>query len=700
MMRKQVRTIFFIFLIIVLFSFTAFSQKKIELKDLPKKYYQWLTEEVVWIITPKEKEIFLQLGTDRERDIFIEAFWKQRDPVPSTPQNEFKTEHYKRLAYANKFLGRETTRPGCLTDRGQIYIILGPPMDIDRFEGEQAIHPTEVWFYAGSQEDPALPTAFNVVFYKRQGIGEYTLYSPVSDGPYKLLLNYKGDPTDIEAVYEEIKQLEPDLAEYSLTLIPGEIPPSGHLSLISDVLISNIKISPQKKVEDKYAQALLKYKDVIEVEYTANYIKSDFLVKVYQNESGDSFIHYLIEPSSLSVDSYENKYFANFQLIGIFSDAIGKPIFQYEKNFNLEFKEDQLTDIKGKSFVLQDIIPMIPGTFRFNLLIKNTTSKEFSSYEQNILIPPQISNTIIMAPVLLSYGYEKKDNTSSSLKPFQVGDFQYFTPSKASFASSEKMNVFFQIRNLLSDLRQTGLIRYTFIKNSIFHSKRDIPLSTLAQDDNIREEFNLADFPAGLYQLKISLLDSQEKEIISQTTDFELSPISRRPRPWVFSRATPASQANLNFILGNQYLNQGNLARAEELLRTTYEQNPKSLLYAETYCRVLLIQKKFDNIKNILLPFTEIKEVEDSGFIETLGQAFQALKDYENAVKYYKEYLVRKGTNLNILNAIGECYFQLGSDEEALVAWEKSLEINSQQKEIEEKVQSLKKKQKKIPGDR
>jgi len=76
--------------------------------DLPERYRQWLEEEVVYIITPKEREVFLKLQTDRERDIFIEAFWKQRDPNPSSPQNEFRDEHYRRLNYANQFLGRGT----------------------------------------------------------------------------------------------------------------------------------------------------------------------------------------------------------------------------------------------------------------------------------------------------------------------------------------------------------------------------------------------------------------------------------------------------------------------------------------------------------------------------------------------------------------------------------------------------------------
>ena len=109
---------------------------------LPAQYKKWLEEDVVYIIVPLEKDVFLKLQTDRERDLFIEAFWKQRDPTPGMANNEFKTEHYRRINYANRYLGRSAPLPGWRTDRGRIYIILGEPNDIQRFEGKSGVYPT------------------------------------------------------------------------------------------------------------------------------------------------------------------------------------------------------------------------------------------------------------------------------------------------------------------------------------------------------------------------------------------------------------------------------------------------------------------------------------------------------------------------------------------------------------------------------
>ena len=170
--------------------------KKISSKDLPPQYRRWLEEEVVYIITPKEREVFLQLDNDRDREIFLRTFWKQRDPTPDTEKNEFREEHYRRIAYANRWFGRDSPAPGWRTDMGRIYIILGEPKTIDRFENLTQVFPTVIWFYAGL-DNPRLPTSFNVVFYKPDGQSTYVLYSPIERRAQKLLIHYTGDLTDI-----------------------------------------------------------------------------------------------------------------------------------------------------------------------------------------------------------------------------------------------------------------------------------------------------------------------------------------------------------------------------------------------------------------------------------------------------------------------------------------------------------------------
>lgn len=93
------------------------------------KWQKWLNEDVVYIISAQERTDFQKLTTDGEREQFVVQFWTRRDPTPDTPENEFKVEHYRRIAYANDHY--EGSVPGWKTDRGRIYIVYGPPDEID-----------------------------------------------------------------------------------------------------------------------------------------------------------------------------------------------------------------------------------------------------------------------------------------------------------------------------------------------------------------------------------------------------------------------------------------------------------------------------------------------------------------------------------------------------------------------------------------
>jgi GWxTD domain-containing protein len=126
--------------------------------ELSKPYKKWLDEDVIYIITDEERAAFKQLSNDEERDNFIEAFWQRRDPTPDTEENEFKEEHYQRIAYANEHFAAGV--PGWKTDRGRIYIVFGKPDEIDSHPsggtyerpmeeggGETSTFPFEDWRY-------------------------------------------------------------------------------------------------------------------------------------------------------------------------------------------------------------------------------------------------------------------------------------------------------------------------------------------------------------------------------------------------------------------------------------------------------------------------------------------------------------------------------------------------------------------------
>lgn len=685
-MKKKKR---FLFLIITSFTFASLGlAEKRPINELPQGFKKWLEEEVPYIITDLEREVFLQLKTDKERELFIEAFWKQRDPTPGSPENEFKREHYRRIDYANRSFGRVASKAGWKTDRGRIYIILGEPSHISRFYGESQIYNTEIWFYQGLTKF-GLPPAFNLVFYQQGGVGEYILYSPSRDGPQALMASYIGDPGDYLAAYNALKKIQPNLAQVSLSLIPGEPTHSGRPSLTSEILIQNVYKVPQKEIKNIYASKFLMYKDIIEVEYTANYIDSDSLIKIIKDTSGIYFVHYVVELTKVSVNLYQEKFSTNLKVNVNVSDAEGKTIYQYERLISIKLTESQIKKITYKPFDLYDMFPLIPGNYRLSILIKNEVSKEFTSVERNVTISEDESS-LQMSSLILGYQMKYIPSESNYLRPFMIGHKQLYCEPRKIFLPQDKLFLNFQILGLDTDLKQKGLIRFKFFKDNEQFFSITRKVSEYQDKINFIEEFSLKKFPPAHYRIQVTLLDGNH-ELLSEEEEFDVTSVSSLPRPWIHKKALPPSiDPVYSLILGRQLFNKGEINKARIHLEKAYQSRPTALDYALNLAQVYIITKEYEKIKQILLPFSELPQASYEVYF-FLGRAFQALGELTQAILIYNKAISHFGINVHILNSLGECYYRNGLIKKALTAWEKSLDINPNQPEIREKVDNIKK---------
>jgi len=664
----------------------AESEKEL-LKKLPAQYRRWLTEEVVYIITPAEKEVFLQLESDRERDTFISAFWKQRNPNPNLPENEFKKEHYRRIAYANNWFGKDSPAPGWRTDMGRIYITLGEPKSIERFENVTEIYPTIIWFYQGLAAY-GLPDSFNVVFFKQSGMGEYELYSPIKFGPQALMRNYEGDPSSYTEAYNKLIDIEPHVAVVSLSLITSE-PVSNTPSLASDLLIrEKIPMTPQRKISSAYAQNFLKYRGQVEVDYADNFIESSSQLNVVRDRSGYYFIHYLIEPRRLSMEEYEGKYYTTIEIAGSISDPSGKMLTQISRKIPIELTESQMSKIKDKLFSFQDMLPVIPGSYHITLFMKNLTTKEFTSMEKDFVIPAEeklgishllLANRVADATAIAAY------------KPFRFGNNHLLPSPRNDFLAADSLVVFFQLSGLTPDLEKSGSLEF-----SLFRREEKVHSETLSLRDlsaslpDVIKAFPLSGYSPAYYAIKVALLDSGKREVLAESADFYITPQPSLPRPWVVSIPTAADDFSF-FLneLGRQYAQRRDVERALPLLEKAYEKNPDDTRFGLDYCLLLLQRKEYAKVKAIATPM--VKEKSRFEFALSLGQACQGLGEFEEAISCYADHLTHIGANVQVYNRIGECFFQLGDMAEALKAWEKSLGLNPKQPSVKEKVDQLRK---------
>jgi GWxTD domain-containing protein len=657
---------------------------------LPDRYRKWLTEEVVYIITPSEREVFLKLKTDRERDLLIEAFWKHRQPTPGAAENSFKTEHYRRLNYANTYYGRSSPKPGWQTDRGRTYIILGEPRDIERFTGESEIYNAEVWFYQGLTQ-LGLPPGFNLMFFQRGGTGDYVLYSPVSDGPQALLPTYFGDQANSLQAYKQLKQAQPNLATVAISLIPGESSPFGQPSLASEILIQNVYSVPQRQFKDTYAEKLLLYKDIVEVDYSANYIESDSLVAVLQDPSGLYFVNYLLELKKLSLAGDRDTYSTQLILNGNVTDQKGKSIFQFENSIPLKLTEDELKKVAYNPFDIQEMFPLIPGQYRLSILLKNEVSKEFTSMEKAITIP-EVESAPRIGPLLLGFrtthdvpGTEK----ATKLVPFRLGAQRVYCQPRAMFLTTDKMILAFQALGLTPGLRQRGKLKYEIFKEEEPVYSVEEKLSDYPDKLNCVEEFSMEDFLPAYYRIRVSLADGPD--VLSAGEErFEVTSVASFPRPWNHSRSLAGSEESIYpLMLGRQYVNAGEKEKARAQFEKVYQDPPASLPYAMNLASGFFELGDYQKAVKLLTPFSE-KTDEHYDVFFMLGRSHQALGDCAQALAFYQKAFSHFGANILLLNCLGECHLKLGHKEEAISAWKKSLELNPQQPELKAQMDALK----------
>jgi len=210
-------------------------------EDAAKK---WL-KEVEPIITKAEKTVFEGLKTEEDRIRFINYFWKVRDYKPETPQNEYKLEYYKRLHYV------QTHFQGMRSDRGRIYMILGKPTEVNNYSGSERVVDCELWTYY-AEGRPGLPPVVNLLFYKREDYGNYRLFYPGIDTALDILSpGYREGYTSAISAYRELRKTYAELADATLSVIPGEGSPyMPSTATSSNHVFAQIFTLPEREISD------------------------------------------------------------------------------------------------------------------------------------------------------------------------------------------------------------------------------------------------------------------------------------------------------------------------------------------------------------------------------------------------------------------------------------------------------------------
>lgn len=684
-----------IFFFLLLMTVMVSTPQKLKEKDLPEKYQDWL-KLTRYVIHDKELDVFMQLTNNRERDIFIESFWKIRDPTPGTPKNERKEEIIERFDYTNYRLRSGSGRPGWMTDQGRIYIILGPPVSIERNPSSQDIFPNEIWSYYGDVSK-GLPNHFALVFFRRGGSGELKLYDPVTDGPVSLLIFGRNmDSTDYETLYERIREVAPILALSSLSVIPGDIPLGYQPSLDSTFIMANILEYAKREVTPTYATHFLDYKGMVDTEYMTNLVESEAQIDVIKDPiSGLNFLHFSILPKEISVDYYEpnDQYYSDLR-IDVSLRVQDNIIFQYSKDFPLYFSDDELSNLESTGISIEDSFPLADGDYKFIVLLQNSVAKEFCIIEKELSIPEDLGVAKINGPF---FGFKIINLDESYHIPYKILDKKLAVDPKNTYGISDDVVFFFNIDNLTQDLWKGGEVKVS-IKGSTGENpyEKSYTLNLEKYTFNkilfLSQSLPASEFIPDYYYLDLTFVDQEGRTVDEQSGKFIISPLNSvaHPNPKM-KGVTKQNQFIYYFMLAEQYENLNNDDKAQENYEKAYAMRPEYIKGLIDYANFTLNQNKFDKTLELI---ERAKDNEDQKFNYYLikGKAMMGLGRYADAIAEFLEGNKIYNSDLGLLNSLGFCYQKTDQKKEALEILNISLKLNPEQEQVKALIKEIEKK--------
>ena len=667
------------------------------LARLSPEHRHWLEEEVVYFTLEREREVFLSLETLEERERFIEAFWRKRDPNPATPQNEFKEELYRRIEYVNTAFAREAPQPGWTTDRGQMYITLGKPRSVERFEGYSDIVSSELWSYDGDVTK-GLPSFFYLLFFRRNNIGEYRLYHPAVDGPAALRAAMGGPSSgNLVETLAVLNRVSPALARASLSLDPAD--PAdfvhGQPSLGTDFLMTKIYESTRRSIRTDYVDAWQRYGKKVAVEYSFNYVPSRSVFAVLAGPENKPFVHYSIEIDpgnfTLETDDDGSKFYTTLDVSLEVADRAGVLVMGSENEAYLELTPSQLQQVLVSSFAYQANFPLVPGDYQVNVILRNRVSRQYAVAEQDLRVDPIPSDRPALSDIVVGFRAELTSETVNvgELRTFQIGNLLMHPSGDAVFAIGDTVHVFFQVLGADPDCQ----LHFALLNGEEIAQQRSTRVSDY-DGGPIMEQFRLTKMAGGNYVLRVQLADPSGNVVAEKLARLAVSPRSSVVRPWTYRRSFNTREpGRIALARGEQFLALKRYQDARLELEIAAASREVELTSARWRLAGLLIQAgETDRALELLRPLE--KDYPNQYEVQAgLGIALYLENDLSQAVFYLERAVGIRPPDPSVLNALGDSYQRLGNFLKAKEFFQRSLELSPDQGAIRERLAALEKSQ-------
>jgi len=511
--------------------------RKLE-KELATPYKKWLQEEVPYIISDEERSAFLQLQTNEEREQFIEAFWQRRDPTPDTVENEFKEEHYRRIAYANERFASGI--PGWKTDRGRIYIIWGPPDEIEA-------HPTGGLYNRPSEEGGGSTTTYPYEDWRyryMEGIGNNIIIEFVdttSTGEYHMSM----DPGEKDALAKvpgaglsdlEAMGMSDKSARFSRT--DGSTAP---LSLMDTQGQSSSGLSSQNEFNrlEQFAKVQapppVKFKDLEEVvssRILRNQISFDYRYD-FLRITGDTIlvpVTVQIQNKQMTFKDRDGVNSATLNLFARISTLTGRVVQTFEDVIQRDFPDSLLEpSLKGFS-IYQKAVPLRPGLYKMDMVIKDVNSGNVGVVNTRLAVSPIPDDKLDASSLILADQMEPVSSKDVGVGQFVLGSTKVRPKLDGEFRGDQILGIYLQFYNLKVDDKthknnMTLDIKVTQGQQVVSHDvKTGEQLQQNGEQITFQQVVPLKTVPPGKYKLEIQATDLIANQTVSRTADFTVLP--------------------------------------------------------------------------------------------------------------------------------------------------------------------------------
>ena len=659
------------------------AQDRFPLSDEHKK---WLEYDVVYIISDREQDAFERLQSGAEREAFIAAFWQRRDPEPLTLENEYRTEHYERIEYANTYLGREAAVPGWMTDRGRMYIQLGEPEERESFASLPGLYPVELWFYL-ARDEQLLPPLY-ILFFRQYNAGPFIQFNHVIHQPEELLPAQSFTIGDSRAeAFETLQEISPQLAHASITMradrgVAASLLQPDMEILQTQTILSDINRAPYRMLDTGWVTGAEAGRGLVESEYLFNFVPSAGLARVLPGlESAFWFVHYAleIEPQHFTLAKQEdgNEYFTRFEVTGEVTTPEGEIVHDFVVTPFLRLTESQLQDVGARPFAYRGMFPLISGDFRFRVILKNDARSEYTVFEDELRVPA--GDTSLSRPWLLHAPPE----------PVEAMDFRAWLAGNAQMVPNGRgvVSVGNPIRAVASAIGHERVVFRVMPWNA---SDESGAMGSPVLEEEVAVQGGLATWQppttawdSGRYVLSVSADNNP------RTVTFDLNARSRVAVPWGLSDSPDTkSPGAVSAALGEQWLRVGDHERARELFEEALGDNPNLRRVRLALGRFALDDGDPRTAVRLLEPALA-QAPEDAVVLQVLGDAHRESGNYTRAAELYERSLPLQAAGPALLNALAWSLAATGENARAIPYLEQSLRVNPEQPEVQELLATL-----------